>query len=78
MVKKAPDLDSQQRIKVFLSQNTVNKLSETRSWMFIPDPDFLILDPDPGVKKAVSRIRIHLIRIRIQHFRLITNPDQGY
>jgi hypothetical protein len=28
--------------------------------------------------EAGFRIRIHLIRIRIQHFRLNTNPDPGF
>jgi hypothetical protein len=27
---------------------------------------------------SVFRIRIHLIRIRIQHFRLNTDPDPGF
>ncbi len=27
---------------------------------------------------AMFRIRINLVRIRIQHFRLITNPDPGF
>ncbi len=41
------------RIKVFLPQKTVSKLSEICSGMFIPDPDLdFVPIPDPGVKRA--------------------------
>jgi hypothetical protein len=33
---------------------------------------------DGILKVRAIRISIHLIRIRIQHFRLITDPDTGF
>ncbi len=41
---------------------------------FIPDPSFSI---HSGSVWSGLWIRIHLIRIRIQHFRLNTDPDPG-
>ncbi len=35
----------------------------------------IIEDPDPPALKAVFRIRIHWVQIRIRHFRLNTDPD---
>jgi hypothetical protein len=38
------------RIKLFLIQKPVSKLSEKLSWKFFPDPDFFLIritDPDP-------------------------------
>jgi hypothetical protein len=43
------------------------------------DPDlasYIMLDPNPFVPEF--RIRIHLIWIGIQHFRLNTDPDPGF
>ncbi len=54
-LSRIPDPHPHQRIYVFLNQQTVSKLSEKLSGMFIPDPDFSpIPDPDSGVKKALN------------------------
>jgi hypothetical protein len=37
----------------------------------------IVVDPDPTGYFSVFRIRIPLILIRIQHFRLNTDPDPG-
>jgi hypothetical protein len=48
-VKGIADPVPHQRIKVFLTQKTVSKLSEKLFGMYISDPDiFSFLDPDPG------------------------------
>ncbi len=57
---------------------------ERKSLVYLPSPQDTTLTRPPPPPASLClfgsrfRIRIHLIRIRIQHFRLNTDPDPGF
>jgi hypothetical protein len=53
--------------------NNSNKKGEEKSHKYPKFVNYFIFEQ---IKKINLRIRIHFIRIRIQHFRLNTDPDR--